>query len=427
MRHQVASPALSNYETIGKNHIRPTFGKKHVSKLKLAEIDALVVAELDRVRHRPPPSSAASVPYSPRRLTQAQRWEMVGRDVASLSCPPRAPRREGRSLSPEQIRELVKVMADQRLVALFLTMLGTGLSRGEALALKWPDVDLKHVVFTVRSQLRREPGIVDPETGVRAGACLFLVEPKTASSKRRVPSSDSVVEVLRTIRFAAAAHGNRPLADLDHPRPRRTGVQLSPPWHIEPVDRRLRPTGRHRPVGYRLRPDVSAGGGNSWLSGARGRARARNPGRGPTASQPVSGCQSGRDHYRVRAERSTAPPRVPPRTGRGLQPPETGDRPARACAWTDHRSGGLESSSRGPRGLPESVEHRHGHPIDPDLSNPEQLAHFDDVAATVGSAGFFDHTDPATWAPDGDLLAHRSTERTTTPSAKRREPPRYPV
>jgi hypothetical protein len=34
MRHQVASPALSNYETIAKNHIRPTFGKKHVSELK---------------------------------------------------------------------------------------------------------------------------------------------------------------------------------------------------------------------------------------------------------------------------------------------------------------------------------------------------------------------------------------------------------
>jgi hypothetical protein len=44
MRHQVASPALLNYETIAKIHIRPTLGRKQVSKLKPAEIDALLSA-----------------------------------------------------------------------------------------------------------------------------------------------------------------------------------------------------------------------------------------------------------------------------------------------------------------------------------------------------------------------------------------------
>src|ERR1035441_4270651 len=47
MRHQVASPALSNYETIAKVHIRPKLGRKQVSKLKPAEIDALLSAKLD--------------------------------------------------------------------------------------------------------------------------------------------------------------------------------------------------------------------------------------------------------------------------------------------------------------------------------------------------------------------------------------------
>jgi hypothetical protein len=47
MRHQVASPALSNYESIAKTHIRPSLGRKQVSKLKPVEIDALLSAKLD--------------------------------------------------------------------------------------------------------------------------------------------------------------------------------------------------------------------------------------------------------------------------------------------------------------------------------------------------------------------------------------------
>src|ERR1035441_1071068 len=190
MRHQVASPALSNYETIAKVHLRPTLGRKQVSKLKPAEIDALLSAKLDSGLSVSTVRRIRSV--LAQALTQAQRWEMVGRNAASLSRPPRAPRREGRSLSPEQVGKLVTAMTDDRLAGLFLTMLGTGLRRGEALALRWADVDLKRAVLTVRDQLRREPGRIDPETGIRVGAALVLVKPKTASSKRSVPLSDWV-------------------------------------------------------------------------------------------------------------------------------------------------------------------------------------------------------------------------------------------
>jgi integrase len=89
-------------------------------------------------------------------------------------------------------------MDDDRLAGLFLTMLGTGLRRGEALALQWNELHLKHAVLTARKQLRREPGRVDPETGERSGAALVLVDPKTTSSKRSVPLSDWVVDVLKT-------------------------------------------------------------------------------------------------------------------------------------------------------------------------------------------------------------------------------------
>jgi len=195
MRHQVASPALSNYETIAKVHIRPKLGRKQVTKLKPAEIDALLSAKLDSGLSVSTVRRIRSV--LAQALTQAQRWEMVGRNAASLSRPPRAPRREGRSLSPQQVAKLVGAMSEDRLAGLYLTMLGTGLRRGEALGLKWSDLDLDRAVLTVRNQLRREPGHIDPEDGKRSGATLVLVEPKTASSKRVVPLSNWVVETLK--------------------------------------------------------------------------------------------------------------------------------------------------------------------------------------------------------------------------------------
>ena len=155
MRHQVASPALSNYETIARIHIRPTLGRKQVAKLKPAEIDALLSAKLDSGLAVSTVRRIRSV--LAQALTQAQRWEMVGRNAASLSRPPRAPRSEGRSLSPDQVGKLVTAMTEDRLASLFLTMLGTGLRRGEALGLRWSDVDLDHAVLTVRTNYDVNP------------------------------------------------------------------------------------------------------------------------------------------------------------------------------------------------------------------------------------------------------------------------------
>jgi integrase len=59
--------------------------------------------------------------------------------------------------------------------------------------------------LTVRNQLRREPGRLDPEVGERSGAALVLVEPKTSSSKRIVPLCDWVVEALKMHKVRQAA------------------------------------------------------------------------------------------------------------------------------------------------------------------------------------------------------------------------------
>lgn len=160
LSRQVAPNALDNYQTIAKHHIRPVLGKRPVSRLTMGEIDALLSAKRAGDPERDVrPLSVSTVrrirAVLAQALTQAQRWDMVPRNVATLSTAPKQTRTEGRSLTPEQARSLLNALSGQRLEALYVTMLGTGLRRGEALGLRWSDVDLKGAMLTVNHQLRR--------------------------------------------------------------------------------------------------------------------------------------------------------------------------------------------------------------------------------------------------------------------------------
>ena len=52
-------------------------------------------------------------------------------------------RKVGRTLTPEQARDLLEAAEEHRLGALFILMLTLGLRRGEALGLSWDDLDLE--------------------------------------------------------------------------------------------------------------------------------------------------------------------------------------------------------------------------------------------------------------------------------------------
>jgi integrase len=80
-----------------------------------------------------------------------------------------------------------------------VVMLGTGLRRGEALALHWSDVDLTGGHVRVRWTLAR----VDRR--------LVFDEPKTASSRRFVPLPSPVAEALKRHRAAQAVTGSQRL------------------------------------------------------------------------------------------------------------------------------------------------------------------------------------------------------------------------
>jgi integrase len=101
---------------------------------------------------------------------------------------PRVTPAEARFLEPYQIHTLLEAARDSRYGPLFEFLVHTGLRRGEALALKWHDVDRRERLVRVRGTLARIDGQ------------LRVLEPKSAKSRRTIPLSDPAAAVLARLR-----------------------------------------------------------------------------------------------------------------------------------------------------------------------------------------------------------------------------------
>lgn len=117
-------------------------------------------------------------------LKQAMRDGLVPRNVAEFVDPPRSRRIEVRIPTNRDARALLGL--DTPLAPLWTLLLGTGLRLGEALGLRWSDVDLEDGTLTVRLALRPIPRHARPDAPkwARTGQRLQLVEPKTSASRR---------------------------------------------------------------------------------------------------------------------------------------------------------------------------------------------------------------------------------------------------
>lgn len=106
--------------------------------------------------------------------------------MCDLVDPPRMLHHEIVVLSSEQVRMLLEAAKGERLEALFVLAVTTGMRQGELLALRWKDVDLDSASLMIRATLQR----------VRGQGFVFL-SPKTKRSRRKITLSSRAVEALR--------------------------------------------------------------------------------------------------------------------------------------------------------------------------------------------------------------------------------------
>jgi integrase len=121
-------------------------------------------------------------------LADAERWGLVGRNVARVATPPSGRPPEMQCWTPAQLAAFVAVAAEQRLGGLWVLAATSGMRRGELLGLRWSDIDLDEARLAVRS------------TRVRAGDAIIETDPKTERSRRTLALDAGTVAALRGLR-----------------------------------------------------------------------------------------------------------------------------------------------------------------------------------------------------------------------------------
>jgi integrase len=116
------------------------------------------------------------------------------RNVATLVDKPRALKYEIQPITPEQARQFLEAIKGNRLEALFTVALSLGLRRGEALGLRWQDIDFEKRTLRVHQSL------------ARINKKLVLSEPKTKSSRR-------ILDLPATLAARLKEHRTRQLED----------------------------------------------------------------------------------------------------------------------------------------------------------------------------------------------------------------------
>jgi integrase len=183
LSREVARSTYDNYHTVVKYHVLPVLGRRKVTDITVADIDRLLALKLGA-------GLSASTVHRIRALIsqcldQGVRWGDVPTNVARLSRPPKMVRPEGRTLTREQAQQLLETLKTHRHESLYLLMLSTGMRRGEALGLKWEDLNLESGIVRIKRNLKRE------------GGRIVTADTKTLKSRRAVNVPAPVLEALQ--------------------------------------------------------------------------------------------------------------------------------------------------------------------------------------------------------------------------------------
>jgi integrase len=178
-----------------RNHIAPALGRIRRGDLTPAHVERFMAAKL--AEGLSPQTVVHLRGILRRALQRGVRHGSLARNVAALAAPPRQRRANvPEPYSPGEARALLSAIAGDRLEALWIVYLTTGLRRGQALGLRCMDVDLdagsiwpRRAVLRLSSELRTDE------------------EAKTGESAERKPLAPIAVDALRIHRQAAEDAG----------------------------------------------------------------------------------------------------------------------------------------------------------------------------------------------------------------------------
>lgn len=176
-----SASTLARYGQIVRVHLTPLIGRIKLASLAPRDVQLMV----SQLRQTAAPASVIKIHGVLRNaLSDAERMDLVPRNVAKAVRSAKLPRTERRALTPDEALTLLGQLQGDHLEFVFIVALSTGLRRGEVLGLRWQDVDLPGRALFVRQTVQRVHGE------------LQLFPPKTHRSTRPIPLSEVTLSAL---------------------------------------------------------------------------------------------------------------------------------------------------------------------------------------------------------------------------------------
>ena len=186
----------ASYEMIIRRHIIPELGGILLSQLDPRHLQAFYSRQkVQGCVDGKGQLSSKTVRYCysllAEALEHAVKMGLVSRNVAKATEVPRVDHKVMSTLTLEDIPKFLEAAKGTPYYTLFYLLLHTGLRRGEALALKWKNIDLGLASLGVSAYL----SVV--EAAYKLNGIYVVKEPKTSHSRRWIALSPSLALVLR--------------------------------------------------------------------------------------------------------------------------------------------------------------------------------------------------------------------------------------
>ncbi|MDF9409066.1 site-specific integrase [Pelotomaculum isophthalicicum JI] len=196
---RVRASTFALYDNITKTHIIPNIGDIPLQKLETKDIQKIINTmrkegkSVSHIKHVHLIISGA--------LKQAVKEQKVFRNVADAVELPKGEKKKVAPMSKDDAKKFLEVAKKSKYYPAFVLEIGTGLRRGELLALRWKDIDLDKGTLTVNQALSR---VALPDKDKKTQ--LMFQAPKTEKGKRVIKLKNNVIKTLKAHQLAT---GNR--------------------------------------------------------------------------------------------------------------------------------------------------------------------------------------------------------------------------
>ncbi len=199
MKLNLRSSTQANYKYTYDKFVRETFGKRKIAEIKFSDVKffycylmtekGLSVASVDNVHTLLHPTFQLAV-----------RDDVIRKNpsdgvMAELKKSGKKKKRMRHGLTAEQQKAFIEYVRKDEVfkhwAPLFTVLFGTGCRVGEAIGIRWQDIDFEKRLLTIDHQLTYYP------RGDKRRQCFRVETPKTEAGIRDIPMMDAVVSAFR--------------------------------------------------------------------------------------------------------------------------------------------------------------------------------------------------------------------------------------